>query len=88
MISTKEITKMFDLGRQYDVYAPWLKANGYTTEDLPLHAKTEHGEDVIVEATHDENGKIVWKITTVQKNRWYRINYYYDDGTVEELYEH
>ena len=88
MKSTREVTKMFDLGRQYDVFEPWLKENGFSIEDLPLTAKTELGEDVIVEAWRDDDGKLVWKISTLQKNRWYRVNVYYDDGTVEELYEH
>lgn len=85
MESTTKVKRMFDLCRQYDVYEPWLKENGFTLQDLPLTAKTEDGEDVIVEAL-EQDGEVVWKITTVQSNNWLRTNYYYEDGTVEELY--
>jgi len=85
---TKDVMKKFDLCRQYDVFEVWLKECGFSIDDLPLSAKTETGEDVIVEATRDDDGKIVWKISTMQKNDWIRVNYYYDDGLVEELYEH
>ena len=85
MVSTKEIKQELKLSGQYRVFERWLKANGYSTEDLPLAAETEDGEDVIVEAEHDEDG-LVWKISTLQKNGWMRINYYYKDGTIEETY--
>ena len=84
--STLEVKKMYDLGRQYDVIGPWLKENGCTINDLPLSAKNDSGEDVIVEAQIDENGDPIWKITTIQKNEWSRINFYHRDGTVEEMY--
>lgn len=86
MKSTTEITRLFDLGRQYDVFEPWLKENGRSIEDLPLSAETEDGEYVIVEA-FEQDGDIVWHISTVQSNNWVRINNYYRDGTVEEYYE-
>lgn len=87
MKSTTEIKKMYDLGFQYDVFEPWLKANGFELENLPLTAETEDGENVIVEAYRDENGELVWKISTLQDNGWMRINIYYSDHTVEELYK-
>ena len=86
MTSTENIKRKFDLCRQYDVFEPWLKECGYSWNDLPLTAKTESGEDVIVDAfTQDE--KIVWHIATLQDNGWIRINLYYEDGTVEELFD-
>ena len=92
MSSTKEVKRMFDLCRQYDVYEPWLKDNGFSLEDLPLVAENETGERVIIEAERDENGNPIWKISTLQEgnkyHNWIRVNYYYEDGTVEELYEH
>lgn len=42
----------------------------------------EEGENLIVEVT----GEYV-KLTTMQSNNWARVNYYYKDGTIEELYE-
>ena len=88
MKSTSEIRKMYDWGCEYDVIGPWLKENGFTPADLPLLATNEDGEEVIVEAYGtDENGDIIWQLTTMQKNNWLRINVYYKDGTVEALYE-
>ena len=87
MSSTKDVAKKFDLCRQYDVYGPWLKENGFKLEDLPLTTTTETGEDVIIMAQLDNDGEIVWKISTLQDNGWIRINYYHKDGTVEEMFE-
>lgn len=87
MSSTIDVRKKFDLYRQYDVYEPWLKENGFTLNDLPLSAKTDCGEDVIIEAERDDDGNIIWKISTFQDNGWLRINRYHNDGTVEESYE-
>ncbi len=47
----------------------------YTSQD-------EEDRLVIIEVTNQ-----YLKITTPQKNHWSRINYYYKDGTVEEIYE-
>ena len=55
-------------------------------ENLPLIGKNEDEETVFVEAViFDE--EIRYKITTLQKNGWDRINYYHEDGTVEELFK-
>lgn len=86
MSSTKEVAKKFDLYGQYAVYQPWLEENGFTLEDLPLTAKTECNEDVIVDAYY-EGDELIWKITTIQSNGWLRTNYYHSDGTVEETFE-
>lgn len=86
--STESVMRLFDLGRQYDVYQPWLEANGFTIDDLPLSASTEDGERCLVEAIKDgDTGDIIWKISTFQKNGWTRIHFYYKDGSVEETYE-
>ena len=53
---------------------------------LPLDATNEEGEFVIIEAgTRD--GERYFRLTTAQHNGWCRINYVYEDGTVEELFE-
>lgn len=53
---------------------------------LPLGATNEEGEFVILEAgTRD--GERYFRLTTAQHNGWCRINYVYEDGTVEELFE-
>ena len=87
-ISTDQIRKMYDWGREYDVIGPWLEENGFGPSDLPMVATNEDGESVIVEVYGtDENGNIIWQLTTSQKNGWLRIDVYYKDGTVEELYK-
>lgn len=86
--SSGEVKRMFDLGRQYDVFEPWLKENGFEVTDLPLTAEMEDSKEfVIVDAYHDENGDLVWRTTTAQDNGWLRTNIYYKDGATEELYE-
>ena len=87
MADTTQVAKKFDLHRQYDVFGKWLEENGFTLEDLPLTATTETRESVMIWAyTHPEEG-LVWQISTLQENGVIRINHYYKDGTVEELYE-
>ena len=85
MKSTKEIKQELNISLAYSVFEPWLKANGFTIEDLPLTATNEDGEEVIIEAYKDDDGT-VWKISTLQSNGWTRINHYHKDGTIEELY--
>lgn len=64
-------------------YAELKKAtNGKT---FPLAGKNSDGENVIVE--HGQDEQKFFKLTTSQKNGWLRINYIYEDGTSEELYE-
>jgi len=48
----------------------------------PMVGKNENGENVIVEICKDHI-----QTRTHQKNDWVRVNIYYDDGNVEELYE-
>lgn len=53
---------------------------------LPLAGENEHGEVVII-----EEGKVdeerVFRVTTAQHNGWVRINYFYKDGSVEEMFD-
>lgn len=50
--------------------------------DMPLVGENGDGEMVMTEATSE-----FVKITTYQHNGWVRVNYFYTDGTVDELYE-
>lgn len=87
-ISTNDVRKKYDLYGQYDVYLPWLHENGLSMRDLPVTAKTETGEIVFIEVNgRDDDGHWIWKISTLQGNGVFLVNYYYYDGTVEELYE-
>lgn len=58
------------------------------TEDNPppTGALNELNEDVIIESGCNEMGKF-FRLTTCQHNGWMRINYIYEDGSREELYE-
>lgn len=88
MVSTNEIKKKYGLCVQYSIYEPWLKENGFNIENLPLAAKTEDGEDVIIEnGGFDDDGNIIWRISTFQTNGWTAIREYYKDGTITETFE-
>ncbi len=54
--------------------------------ELPLSAKNENGEFVIIEERISD-GIPFYRLTTVQDNNWCRINCYYADGTIDETYE-
>ena len=54
--------------------------------ELPLSAKNENGELVIIEERISD-GIPFYRLTTVQDNNWCRINRYYADGTIDETYE-
>ena len=54
--------------------------------ELPLSAKNENGELVIIEERISD-GIPFYRLTTVQNNKWCRINCYYADGTIDETYE-
>ena len=54
--------------------------------ELPLSAKNENGELVIIEERISD-GISFYRLTTVQDNNWCRINCYYADGTIDETYE-
>lgn len=46
-----------------------------------MFGKNSHGENVIV-----NRGDDCVYTETFQSNDWVRMNYYYEDGTVEELF--
>lgn len=50
--------------------------------DLPATAVNEDGDNVIIDCIDD-----CYRVTTLQKNEWYRTNIYHPDGTIEELYD-
>ena len=52
-------------------------------KSFPIAGRNTHHENIIIE----RNGNECFKITTAQANGWCRINYYYADGSSEELYE-
>ncbi|MBQ1388409.1 MAG: hypothetical protein IIY78_02170 [Clostridia bacterium] len=54
--------------------------------ELPLSAKNENGELVIIKKRNSD-GIPFYRLTTVQDNNWCRINCYYADGTIDETYE-
>ena len=53
---------------------------------LPIDATNENGEFVIIEAGSQDSNRY-FRLTTAQNNGWCRINYFYEDGSYEELYE-
>ena len=53
-------------------------------KELPLCGTNDDGEAVVIEWSNDYNA---YKVATLQHNGWVRVNYYYEDGTVEEIYE-
>lgn len=50
--------------------------------DLPATAVNEDGDNVIIDCIDD-----CYRVTTLQKNGWYRTNIFHPDGTIEELYD-
>ena len=50
--------------------------------DMPLVGENEDGEMVMTEVTSE-----FVKMSTYQSNGWIRINYFYPDGIVEEMYD-
>lgn len=57
----------------------------FNLEDFPIAGKNENGENVMIE--HYDGDDPYFKVTTFQNNNWVRINYYYEDGSTEEIYE-
>ena len=53
---------------------------------FPIHAENDDGETVIIGRTKPGDNAF-FKVTTYQKNGWTRINYIFQDGTCEELFE-
>ena len=53
---------------------------------LPLNGTNEDGENFIIQVGVNEHD-IYFKVLTAQSNGWCRVNYYYEDGCMEEIYE-
>lgn len=53
-------------------------------DNLILSGVNSEGENVILSVAGEDCVCLI----TAQHNNWVRKNYYYADGTVEELYEH
>ena len=56
-------------------------------EELPISAKNENGELVIIEEGTTADDIHYYRLTTVQNNNWCRINTYCADGAIDETYE-
>lgn len=55
-------------------------------KEFPILATNELGEPVIIEIGENENGKF-YRTQTAQENDWLRTNVFWEDGSVDELYE-
>nr|WP_325301863.1 hypothetical protein [uncultured Dysosmobacter sp.] len=53
---------------------------------LPVLAKNQDEEPVIIEEGRSEAGHF-YRLTTAQNNNWCRINVYYEDGSTDEIYQ-
>ena len=78
--------KMFDTCGQYATIEKWAEKNHIAWNDYPICAKTEDGENIVVDVYGEEDG-IVYEITIPQANGWNRITCYHKDGTVEDTYK-
>jgi hypothetical protein len=58
-----------------------------TGRTFPLAAENQDGEVVIIEAGRNKSGDRFFRLTTAQDNGWTRINYIWEDGTIEELFQ-
>lgn len=57
----------------------------FKSEDFPVAGLNENGERVIIDRYDGDES--YFKVTTYQNNDWIRINYFYKDGSVDEIYE-
>lgn len=55
-------------------------------KQLPIMGTNEDNEVVIIESGASIGEKF-FRVTTVQKNDWLRINTYWENGTTEETYK-
>lgn len=53
---------------------------------FPLSAENVDGEPVVIECGKDNDLRF-FKLSTAQTNNWLRVNYIWEDGTTEELFE-
>ena len=54
--------------------------------NLPATAVNDKGESVVI-STEPFEGSCCYRLDTCQHNGWIRTNYYYEDGSVDELFE-
>ena len=57
----------------------------FKREDFPVVGLNENGERVVIDRYDGDES--YFKVTTYQNNNWIRINYFYKDGSVDEIYE-
>lgn len=65
----------------------WAERFEIDLASLPQVGANEDDEIILIELVTIYGEKVI-KWTTCQNNGWNRINYYWSDGTVEEMYEH
>ena len=53
---------------------------------FPVTGVNDEGETLVFEGTTSDEGDILFRVTTFQKNNWAIINTYWPDGTVEETF--
>lgn len=53
--------------------------------ELPCTAENEDGEMVVIEMGRDDEG-LFFRLTTIQKNDWCRVEHFYETGVVTETY--
>lgn len=59
-----------------------------TNVDIPLSGMNEDGENIIITIGYDEDAQMeFYDVHTYQHNGWIRSNIYWEDGTIEELFD-
>lgn len=57
-------------------------------KEMPLSAENEEGENVIIVGGYSEDAQMYfYEVRTYQHNHWTRINIFWEDGTIEELFD-
>lgn len=54
--------------------------------NLSATAINDNGESVVI-STEPFEGSYCYRLDTCQHNGWIRTNYYYEDGSIDELFE-
>lgn len=55
---------------------------------LPFDGVNDNDESILISSGIDnESNEKYYKVKTKQNNGWIRTNIYWEDGTIEELYE-
>lgn len=53
---------------------------------FPLSGTNADGDNIIIEEGSSDNIHY-YRVETYQKNDWVRINYYYENGEIEETFD-